>query len=56
MSRGDAMVSVFAPVSDTRPDEFRRVIEVNYRGHVYGKLAALRPCARTNLLGQASGC
>jgi NAD(P)-dependent dehydrogenase (short-subunit alcohol dehydrogenase family) len=38
----DAMVSVFAPVSDIRPEEFRRVMEVNYLGYVHGTLAALR--------------
>jgi len=38
----DAMVSVFAPVVDIRPDEFRRVMEVNYLGFVHGTLAALR--------------
>ena len=38
----DAMVSVFAPISETTPSEFRRVIEVNYLGTVHGTLAALR--------------
>jgi NADP-dependent 3-hydroxy acid dehydrogenase YdfG len=38
----DAMVSVFAPVHETRPEEYRRVTEVNYLGAVYGTLAALR--------------
>jgi NADP-dependent 3-hydroxy acid dehydrogenase YdfG len=38
----DAMVSVFAPISDTTPEEFRRVMEVNYLGTVHGTLAALR--------------
>ncbi|HLK92064.1 MAG TPA: SDR family oxidoreductase [Polyangia bacterium] len=38
----DAMVSVFAPVHETTPDEFRRVIEVNYLGYVHGTLAALK--------------
>jgi NAD(P)-dependent dehydrogenase (short-subunit alcohol dehydrogenase family) len=37
-----AMTSVFAPVHDITPDEFRRVTEVNYLGFVYGTLAALR--------------
>lgn len=38
----DAMVSVFSPVSQMTPDEYRRVTEVNYLGTVYGTLAALR--------------
>src|SRR5688572_23786327 len=38
----DAMVSVFAPVMETTPAEFRRVTEVNYLGYVHGTLAALR--------------
>ncbi|HVV48813.1 MAG TPA: SDR family oxidoreductase, partial [Polyangia bacterium] len=38
----DAMVSVFAPVHETTPDEYRRVTEVNYLGYVHGTLAALR--------------
>jgi NADP-dependent 3-hydroxy acid dehydrogenase YdfG len=38
----NAMESVFAPVSQTRPDEYRRVTEVNYLGYVYGTQAALR--------------
>jgi short-subunit dehydrogenase len=38
----DAMVSVFSPVVAMKPEEFRRVIEVNYLGYVHGTLAALR--------------
>ena len=38
----DAMVSVFAPISQITPHEFRRVTEVNYLGFVHGTLAALR--------------
>jgi NAD(P)-dependent dehydrogenase (short-subunit alcohol dehydrogenase family) len=38
----DAMVSVFAPVSEIRPEEFHRVMDVNYLGYVHGTLAALR--------------
>jgi short-subunit dehydrogenase len=37
----NAMVSVFAPVVETTPDEYRRVTEVNYLGTVHGTLAAL---------------
>lgn len=38
----DAMTSVFAPVKDLTPEEFRRVTEVTYLGVVYGTMAALR--------------
>ena len=38
----DAMVSVFSPVSQMRPEEYRRVTEVNYLGTVHGTLAALK--------------
>jgi NAD(P)-dependent dehydrogenase (short-subunit alcohol dehydrogenase family) len=38
----NAMTSVFAPVADTTPDEYRRVTEVTYLGVVHGTLAALR--------------
>ncbi|MGQ0815004.1 MAG: SDR family oxidoreductase [Gemmatimonadota bacterium] len=38
----DAMVSVFSPVTEITPEEFRRVMEVNYLGYVHGTLAALR--------------
>jgi NAD(P)-dependent dehydrogenase (short-subunit alcohol dehydrogenase family) len=38
----DAMVSVFAPVTDILPEEFRRVMEVDYLGYVHGTLAALK--------------
>jgi NAD(P)-dependent dehydrogenase (short-subunit alcohol dehydrogenase family) len=36
-----ATVSLWARVEDTRPDEFRRVIEVNLLGQVHGAQAAL---------------
>lgn len=38
----NAMVSVFSPVQETTPAEFRRVTEVTYLGVVFGTLAALR--------------
>ncbi|HZD49503.1 MAG TPA: SDR family oxidoreductase, partial [Silvibacterium sp.] len=38
----DAMVSVFSPVKEMQPDEYRHVTEVNYLGYVYGTLAALK--------------
>lgn len=37
-----AMATVFAPVMDTTPEEFRRVTEVTYLGYVHGTQAALR--------------
>ena len=38
----DAMATVFAPLSETAPDEFRRATEVTYLGTVHGTMAALR--------------
>ena len=38
----NAMVSVFSPVKEMTPDEFRRVTDVTYLGFVHGTLAALR--------------
>jgi NAD(P)-dependent dehydrogenase (short-subunit alcohol dehydrogenase family) len=38
----NAMASVFAPVSETTPEEFRRATEVTYLGSVWGTMAALR--------------
>ncbi len=38
----NAMVSVFSPVKQMEPEEYRRVTEVTYLGTVYGTLAALR--------------
>jgi NAD(P)-dependent dehydrogenase (short-subunit alcohol dehydrogenase family) len=37
----NAMATVFAPVSRTTPDEFRRATEVTYLGSVWGTMAAL---------------
>ena len=37
-----AMSTVFAPVLDTTPEEYRRVTDVTYLGYVYGTLAALK--------------
>jgi short-subunit dehydrogenase len=44
----DATVSIFAPAEETTPDEYRRVMEVNYLGYVHGTLAALRHMRRRN--------
>jgi NAD(P)-dependent dehydrogenase (short-subunit alcohol dehydrogenase family) len=38
----NAMTSVFSPVKEMTPDEFKRVTEVTYLGAVYGTLAALK--------------
>jgi NAD(P)-dependent dehydrogenase (short-subunit alcohol dehydrogenase family) len=38
----NAMATVFAPLSSTEPDEFRRATEVTYLGSVWGTMAALR--------------
>ena len=38
----NAMVSVFSPVKEMTPSEFRRVTDVTYHGVVHGTLSALR--------------
>jgi NAD(P)-dependent dehydrogenase (short-subunit alcohol dehydrogenase family) len=38
----NAMVTVYAPVQETSPEEFARVTEVTYLGQVHGTLAALK--------------
>ena len=38
----NAMTSVFSPIKEMTPEEFRRVTEVTYLGYVYGTLAALK--------------
>ncbi|HEY2218841.1 MAG TPA: SDR family oxidoreductase [Gaiellaceae bacterium] len=38
----NAMATVFAPVKDTTPEEFRRATEVTYLGSVWGTMSALR--------------
>jgi short-subunit dehydrogenase len=38
----NAMTSVFSPIKETKPEEFRRVTEVTYLGYVHGTLSALR--------------
>lgn len=37
-----AMASVFSPVKEMKPEDYKRVTEVAYLGYVYGTLAALR--------------
>lgn len=38
----NAMVSVFSPVKEMKPEEYKRATEVTYLGVVYGTLAALK--------------
>ncbi|HEY7281424.1 MAG TPA: SDR family oxidoreductase [Actinomycetota bacterium] len=38
----DAMTSVFAPLWEIDPEEFRRVTDVTYHGVVFGSMAAVR--------------
>jgi NAD(P)-dependent dehydrogenase (short-subunit alcohol dehydrogenase family) len=38
----NAVATVFAPIDEITPDEFRRTTEVTYHGFVWGTLAALR--------------
>jgi len=38
----NAMVTIFAPIDDITPGEFKRVTEVTYLGGVYGTMAALK--------------
>lgn len=47
----NAMVTVFSPVKEIQPDEFKRATEVTYLGTVYGTMAALR-----RMLPRDRGC
>lgn len=38
----NAMTTVFAPITEIRPEEYKRATEVTYLGCVYGSMAALR--------------
>ncbi len=38
----DAMTTVFAPLTEIHPDEYKRATEVTYLGCVYGTMAALK--------------
>jgi short-subunit dehydrogenase len=38
----NAMATVFSPVTEINPEEFRRVTDVTYHGYVHGTMAALR--------------
>jgi len=41
-----AMVTIYAPVQQTSPEEYRRATEVTYLGQVHGTLAALKHMQR----------
>jgi NAD(P)-dependent dehydrogenase (short-subunit alcohol dehydrogenase family) len=47
----NAMNSVFSPIHEMTPDEYKRVTEVTYLGQVYGTLSALKRMRTRN-----SGC
>ena len=38
----NAMASVFSPIKEMTPEDFKRVTEVTYLGYVYGSLSALK--------------
>src|SRR5581483_3775290 len=42
----DAMLTVFSPLAEMTPEEFRRVTEVTYLGFVHGTMAALKSMRR----------
>ncbi|MFP4293230.1 MAG: SDR family oxidoreductase [Cyclobacteriaceae bacterium] len=44
----NAMVGVFSPVKEMKPEEYKRVTEVTYLGQVYGTLAAYEYMRRRN--------
>ncbi len=44
----NAMATIFAPVSEVTPAEFKRATEVTYLGTVYGTMAALRRMSPRN--------
>ncbi len=43
-----AMATVYAPLAEIAPDEYRRATEVTYLGTVYGTMAALKRMRRRN--------
>src|ERR1700735_4430488 len=53
----DAMTTSFSPLSETKPDDFRRAIEVTFLGQVWGTMAALermRPRDQGNIVNVGS--
>jgi NAD(P)-dependent dehydrogenase (short-subunit alcohol dehydrogenase family) len=45
----NAMTTVFSPVQETSPEEFKRATDVTYLGAVYGTMAALKRMRSRNL-------
>src|SRR5271165_2965508 len=43
-----AMTTVYAPLAEITPEEYRRATEVTYLGYVYGTMAALKRMKRRN--------
>jgi len=53
----NAMTTIFAPIADTEPDDFRRAVEVTFLGQVWGTKAALarmRPRDRGTIVNVGS--
>jgi NAD(P)-dependent dehydrogenase (short-subunit alcohol dehydrogenase family) len=53
----NAMTTNFSPLADTKPEDFRRAIEVTFLGQVWGTMAALarmRPRDRGNIVNVGS--
>jgi NAD(P)-dependent dehydrogenase (short-subunit alcohol dehydrogenase family) len=53
----NAMTTSFSPLSETKPEDFRRAIEVTFLGQVWGTMAALermRPRDRGNIVNVGS--
>jgi NAD(P)-dependent dehydrogenase (short-subunit alcohol dehydrogenase family) len=53
----NAMTTSFSPLAQTKPDDFRRAIEVTFLGQVWGTMAALarmRPRDRGNIVNVGS--
>jgi NAD(P)-dependent dehydrogenase (short-subunit alcohol dehydrogenase family) len=53
----DAMTTVFAPIWETEPADFRRAVEVTFLGQVWGTMAALarmRPRDKGNIVNVGS--
>lgn len=44
----NAMATIFAPVRDIAPEDFRRVTDVTYHGFVWGTMAALKRMRQRN--------
>jgi NAD(P)-dependent dehydrogenase (short-subunit alcohol dehydrogenase family) len=44
----NAMATIFSPIGDITPEEFKRVTDVTYLGTVYGTMSALKRMRRRN--------